>query len=314
MLPKISRQAIHDFSRTERAILLLCMSIALIFWLFVQLSQTQQTVLKIPVKFEVPKGQILIEAPPTHLLITLESDGWSLFYRSFRGKLKILNWQIKKDDFLNFEDLKDEISKKIPNNVRIKNISPRQINLKLDKFIRKQVEVKLNGKVETVSQFQLSNDIQLLPNQITISGPKSILEKINIIETEKIDIENLRQNQFGEIKLAASQNKQVKYIPAKVNYMMTVEQFSEKTLLVPIQIQTDSTTAIHVMPSMVKVICTVGLSKYEMLDASFFEIIVQPDSADLAIGKPLSLQLQKAPDWVKNIKITPKKVDFVIIE
>lgn len=314
MLPKISRQTIHDFLRTERAILLLCMSIALVFWLFVQLSQTQQTVLKIPVKFEVPKGQILIEKPPTHLLITLESDGWSLFYRSFRGKLKILNWEIKKDNFLNFEDLKNEISDKIPNNVRIKNIYPRQINLKLDKFIKKQVEVKLNSNVETVSQFQLSNDIQLLPNQITISGPKSILEKINFIETEKIDIENLRQNQFGEIKLTPSQNKQVKYIPAKVNYMMTVEQFSEKTLLVPIQIQTDSMTTIHVMPSMVKVICTVGLSKYEMLDASFFEIIVQPDSADLAIGKPLSLQLQKAPDWVKNIKITPKKVDFVIIE
>jgi hypothetical protein len=314
MLPKISRQPIQDFLKTERAILLLCMSIALIFWLFVQLSQTQQTVLEIPVQFDVPKGKILVEKPPTYLLITLESDGWGLFYRSFRGKLKILNWKVKENKILIYENLKDKIADKIPKNVEIKNISPRQISLKLDAFVQKEVEVRLNATVETVSQFQLSNDIQLLPNKIKITGPKIILEEINFIETEKIDIENLRQNQFGEIKLSETRNKQVKYSPANVNYMMTIEQFSEKTLLVPISIQTDSTINIHVMPSMAKVTCTVGLSKYEILNGSFFEVEVQMDSTALANGKPLNLQLKKAPDWVKNIKIMPKKVDFVIIE
>jgi hypothetical protein len=65
---------------------------------------------------------------------------------------------------------------------------------------------------------------------------------------------------------------------------------------------------------MVKVVCTVGLSKYEMLNASFFEVEVQIDSTVLANGNPLFLRLKKAPDWVRNIKISPKKVDFVIIE
>jgi YbbR domain-containing protein len=314
MIPKISRSEIQNFLKTERALLLLCMSIALIFWLLVQLSQQQKTVLKVPVNFSIPNGKILVQKPPEHLYITLESEGWNLFYRSFRGKLKTLNWKISEDELLSYEDLKDKIQDKISNTIEIKDISPHQVNLKLDKFSRRQVHVKMNGNIETVSQFQLSNDIQLLPNQVTITGPRSVLQDIEYIQTEKIEIQNLRQNQFGEINLQALKNKQVEYIPAKVNYMMTVEQFSEKTLMVPIQVQTDSFTTIHIMPSMAKVICTVGLSKYETLNPNFFEIIVQVDSAALANGNSLPLLLKKSPDWIRDIKISPQKVDFVIIE
>lgn len=313
MFPKISLQDIQAFLKTERALLLLCMSIALVFWLLVQLSQPQKTKLKVPIIFEVPKGQILSEKPPQFIFVTFKSKGWNLFYRSFRGQPKKLVWSITKDERLSYEDLKDKIAEKISDKVEIENISPNELKLKLERLLRKQVPITVNANVQTVTQFQLSNTIQLLPDTITITGPESTIKKIETVKTKMIDVSELRQNKYGEIQLSAQQNKQVKCFPEKVNYMMTIEQFSEKSLLVPVKLETDSNVTLKLLPEFVKVSCILGLGKYDDLSASDFELIADARGLDLAKTDKLLVKLKTMPTGVRNIKIIPRMIDFVIV-
>lgn len=313
MFLKVSLQDIKDFFKTERAILLLCMSIALIFWLFVQLSQTQKTKLKVPLIINVPKGLILNEKPPSHIFVTLKSNGWNLFYRSFRKHPKQLVWSISKDEIVSYQDIKNKIEEKLSDKIEIENIAPNKLNLRLEKLLQKQVAIAINADIQPVSQFQLSNEIQLLPNQITITGPESTIKKIEKIKTEKINIDNLRQNKYGEIKLLTEENQQVKFFPHKVNYMMTVEQFSEKMMVVPIHIKADSSVNIRLTPQMAKVSFTIGLSKFDNIKPSDIQLFVDATSVDLDTEKQLLIGIKSYPEGLKNIKIEPKKIDFVIL-
>ncbi len=314
MFSRINLQNIKAFFKTERALLLLCMSIALFFWLLVQLSQQHTTELKIPLLFNVPKGKILKAKPPEYILVRLKAKGWNLFYRAFRQQSMVLTWNINQDKSLNYSDLKNKIEGIISDKIEIIDIFPNAMICQLDKHLQKQIPIEINASIQPVAQFQLSNNIQLLPGQITITGPASVIKNINRIKTKKITIKNLRQNQYGEIDLLLFKNKQIKYAASKVNYMATIEQFSEKILQVPIQIQADSAVTIRVMPPTVKVSFTVGLSKFESTTPDDFELFVDAQALDLEKTMTLPVKIITTPNWVRNIKITPRNVEFVIMK
>lgn len=306
-------QFIKDFLKSERAILLLCMSIALVFWLIVQLSQLHKTTVFVPLTIQTPKGLILKNEPPKSLKITLSSKGWSLFSGNYRKQLKQLKLSIRRDQKYNYQQLQQIIKSKISDKIKITSVYPNSISFELDQFIKKKVPVKANESVETVNQFQLSNKIQLLPDTVEIYGPKSLISSISFVNTKEIKAKELRENRYGQVDLLLQKNKQVKYQLATVNYMMTVEQFSEKTLTVSINVEDDTTNTVRLIPQTGTVTCTVGLTKYDKLKPTDIQLSVNVYNVDLEKVTKLPVVLKKKPNWINNVKINPEFVDFVLV-
>lgn len=73
--------------------------------------------------------------------------------------------------------------------IRVTKIEPEVIHIKLDELIVKKLIVKPNFVGEPAIGYKLNQDeIQLDPNALLIEGPKGQLEKLDGINTEKIDL------------------------------------------------------------------------------------------------------------------------------
>ena len=172
----------------------------------------------------------------------------------------------------------------------------------------------LDAIISTVSQFRLSNEVQLLPNTIDITGPASLINQIEYIKTNPLAIDNLRQTKHGEIELLATQNNQIEFSTSKVNYIVTVEQITEKILEIPITLDSIINN-IKIVPANTKLTCTVSLSRFNNLKASDFEVSIDTQKVDINQIEKLPIILRKSPKWMSNkdIKITPQIVSFFIL-
>lgn len=307
------KKFIRDFINSERAILLLCISIALIFWLIIQLSKSQEIIIDTVLNIKTPEGLTLINQPPKSLKIKLVSTGWSLFSSDYNKQLRQLTLSVNKDKAYNYRQLQEIVKSKLSDKIEVRSIFPNTLSFQLDDFVRKRVAVKAITAIKMVNQFQLSNKIQLLPDSIEIYGPKSLVSPISFVNTKEIRANNLKENRYGEIELLPQKNKQVKYQATTVNYIMTVEQFSEKTLQIPIQIENDTTNSIRLIPQTATVTCTVGLTKYEQLKPADIQLRVNTYNLNLEEATKLPIIMRKKPNWVSNIKVNPEFVDFVIL-
>ncbi len=307
------KKFIRDFINSERAILLLCISIALIFWLIIQLSKSQEIVIDTVLNIKTPEGLTLVNQPPKSLKIKLVSTGWGLFSSDYNRQLRQLRLLVNKDKAYNYRQLQEIVKSKLSDKIKVVSIFPNALSFQLDDFVRKNVPVKAITAIKTVNQFQLSNKIQLLPDSIEIYGPKSLISPISFVNTEEIRATNLKENRYGEVRLLPQKNKQVKYQSTTVNYIMTVEQFSEKTLDVPIVIENDTTNSIRLIPQTAKVTCTVGLTKYDQLKPIHIQLRVDLSNVNLEEATQLPVIMRKKPDWVSNIKVNPEYIDFVIL-
>lgn len=317
MFEKISfdtiKAHIKNFIYSERAILLLCMSIALIFWLIIQLSKFHETTVFVTLNIKTPPNLILKKSPPKELKILVASKGWNLFSGIYRKRLKSLSINVIKNQDYNYRQIQQILQSKISNKIEIKSIYPSTLSFELDEFAQKKVAIKANTAIETINQFQLSNKIQLLPDSIEISGPKSLVDNISSLKTKEIQAKNLKENRYGKVGLLLQKNKQVQYQSNTVNYIITVEQFSEKTLIVPIKIENDTTKTIRLIPQMANVTCTIGLTKYEQLKSKNIELSVDFFGVNIDEVTKLPVIIKKKPTWISNVKVSPELVDFVII-
>ena len=304
---------LKNFVNSERAILLLCIGIALVFWLVIQLSKSHEVIIETPLSIHVPDGKTLVNRPPTTLKLKLFSKGWNLLSSDYDKGLQNLSLTVNHDKTYNYQQLEEIILSKLPKKIDVASIFPNSLSFKLDDFMQKKVPVKPVTAVNTINQFQLSNKIQLLPDTIEISGPASVVSSISFIKTKKISANNLKENYYGKIDIIPQKNKQVRYQTNAVNFIVTIEQFSEKDLFVPIVLENDTTNSIRIIPQIAKVTCTVGLSKYNELKSSDIELAVNLQNVDFEKLNRLPVLVKRKPSYVSKLKIQPEDVDFVVI-
>lgn len=304
---------LKNFINSERAILLLCIGIALVFWLVIQLSKSHEVIIETPLSVHVPDGKTLLNRPPVSLKLKVFSKGWNLLSSDYDKELQELSLTVNHDKTYDYQQLEEIILSKLPKKIEVASILPSSLSFKLDNYMQKKVPVKPVTEVNTINQFQLSNKIQLLPDTIEISGPASVVSSISFIKTKKISAKNLKENYYGKIDIIPQKNKQVQYQSDAVNFIMTIEQFSEKELYVPISLENDTTNSIRIVPQTAKVTCTVGLTKYNELQPSDIELTVNLQDVNFEKVNKLPVIVKKKPSYISKLRIHPDDVDFVVI-
>ncbi|MEK7256605.1 MAG: hypothetical protein AAB316_17755, partial [Bacteroidota bacterium] len=102
--------------------------------------------------------------------------------------------------------------------------------------------------------------------------------------------------------------------PKKVEVLIQVEQYTEKSFSVPVRLAGNA-DSIRIFPSFVELTCAVGMSRFDQVKAEDF--VVQADLQQNHFHpaqNTVPLTLKSQPDWVRNIQITPKSVEFFIVQ
>ena len=98
----------------------------------------------------------------------------------------------------------DDNSIPLPSGINVLRLQPTNVTLLLDELIKKQFPISPITEGELASGFELQR-ISLDPDHLTISGPKSILDKSNGLKTYLIDLDDLDHSTTLQVHLNLDQ-------------------------------------------------------------------------------------------------------------
>nr|WP_252726904.1 YbbR-like domain-containing protein [Polaribacter vadi] len=157
-------------------------------------------------------------------------------------------------------------------------------------------------------------EISYQPDSIVISGPKSQLKNINHLKLSKLVLNDVKADFSKEVKiLNPEKQKKLKYKVLKATISGKVDKFTEGKLQVPFDIiNLPANTNLTTLTENIEVVFVVALSNFTKVSKASFKI-----ECDYSISEKNNLgylipKVITKPDFLKNIKITPTKIDFLI--
>ena len=97
---------------------------------------------------------------------------------------------------------------------------------------------------------------------VHVSGPKSVVDTLNIIYTRKLFFSHVKSDVSGNVRLKSISNQFVSIVPEMVRYRIDVQQLGEKTIKdIPVHlIHAPKNKQIRVIPSAISVTIEGGVS------------------------------------------------------
>ena len=308
-------QQFRSFLKTDRAILLLCMVVALIFWLLIKLSDEFRTTRDIELSYIYPEGKTFVDKLPPQITATVKGIGWDLMGDHFAGR--------KYDVLLELQDLESQtidrkqivaaISNQLPASIQIEDVSLNYVNVLLDNVSNKKVPIILDKNIQPEMGFQIKS-ITTTPDSVLLNGPEMLVENHVDWKTQLLDLQALKTTQQIQLKLSPTGNDQLQLQPSSVQINVEVEQLTEHSVFVPI-IVVNPPDSLDIFPKKVQVSYVVGLSQFDQVKASDIKVV-----ADFRYTSPqaeentVPINIVEHPNFIKNVNCKPNSVKFYFVK
>ncbi len=315
----------HDEIKDNKDILifLIFLLISTGFWFFNALKDDYTSVFTYTVNFEnIPENSTITESSVQKVQIKVRANGYILLRQHMGGSLKLMTYDVgqmrktvKNKQTLAFivsEEQGASLLNQLLPGIELLEISPDTIFLQLDELISKPLPIQLSGKIELDKQLIQAGEITFNPGVIVVTGPKSILDTLKFIPTEKMSNERLRSSIKKNINLKVFDKLEYEQLYSEIT--VPVESFTEQILSVPIEISDlPDSFRIKTFPPEVNVTFRAGLSQFESIKYSDFKIVVDGNTAiDDDRPPKLRVQLVKTPENVHSVSLSPLFVEYLI--
>lgn len=318
-LPKIDINSIdiRAFLKTDNGILLLSMGISLLFWLLIKLSQEYKANREVALTYTLPADMSFVTIPPKTVQVTLEGRGWDLMYGYFGGRNNKLNFDLANLPSQTITN--NQLRGKMVENARSSNVSVTDmsfdyITVKLGESASKKIPVTLERQLSFAAEHHLQAPIQVIPDSVTISGPNALLSDYISWPTTLLVLDDLKSNVDRPLTLQPNTKPQITLSTLMVQVRIPVEQFTEKSLFLPVTVK-NAPDSLKVFPNKVKTNFVVGLSQYDSISANDFQLEVDLNGVPInQSNNTAPIFLSKQPSEVKNIRFSPKSVQFLFVK
>ncbi len=287
------------------------------FWLLQTLNNDYEVELSIPVRLKgVPNNVVITSENATELRVKVKDKGTAL-----------VNYMLGKNFLpisLEFSDYKTsgshirvfasqferQVQARLSASSALLSIKPDTLDYIYATGKSKRVPVKFRGTVNAGQQYYIP-DTLFLPDSVLVYAPQPILDTITAGYTEHIVLNNITDTTKYQASLAVVRG--AKFIPDKIDLTFPVDIFTDKTVEVPVYgINFPADKALRAFPSKVNVTFKVGMSRYKSITGDDFVILVSYEELLKLGSRQYTVKLKSAPKDVKNIRISPEQVDFLI--
>jgi hypothetical protein len=305
------------------SVFLICLIISAFIWLLIDVSKESHTIIEYPLVLEnYPGNLVLVSQSDSVLSLNVSSGSIALItlkYLSSRTPVKIdlTNVKFSKDGNLFTATIPTiDIARKLINRMSVTEdhvtITPQYITLVFESISGVKVKVVPKLILEFDKQYQLSQELQVIPDSVTVVGPKEVISNLGYIETVRKEIKKVNQTQTVSTLLALPEKvKDIKCIPEKVNIVLTVDKFTESEIEIPV-LCSDPGIEIKTFPENVKITYFVTLENFSRIDKSMFLANITYDKNQMS--DKLKVNLLQYPSFIKIIKIEPEEVEYLVIK
>lgn len=306
-----------QIERKRILVLITCLLLAVAGWLFLALNNkyvyTAKTVL-VYKNFPQKKAFHPLQSDTVDLLV--EGTGWQLLFARLRvspPSISISLDKLNNRNYILFSEQLYSVNNQLETSQKIISVRPDTLYFDFSKRTVKRVPVKLVSSLTFAKQFGVSDDIEITPDYVTVSGPQEELERIKEWKTDTLKLHNLQGAVVSRIAMKHNLQKNVNIFPGSVEVKLPVDEFTEKTLEVPLKILNNGEYYnVKLYPKKVKITFMVALSSYQQVNEDFIEASVDLNEWKLQKHDQLTVKLTRFPDYCKLVKLDPGKIDFMI--
>ena len=164
---------------------------AFVLWFFVNAGERETQVLPFPVELKNLPERSMLTNPDRVEAVSVRLNGpgpllASLDTRRSPIVIDLSHAEVGTDLRLK---VRDEMIR-VPRGVRILDIEPSRVPIRLEQVKRASVPVKVAQTGEPQAGYRVAS-IEVTPGKVQVSGPLSIVDRVTELETEPVDVANL---------------------------------------------------------------------------------------------------------------------------
>ncbi len=315
---KIRKRLRFLFTRNTY-IFLLCVFIAMVFWLLTKLSKEYSTELELRVEYvNIPEQKVLRNKLPEKLTLTVKGSGWELLRQQLKLSSRPLHIDVHdfaKSGRMLTNNYRNLFESQLGDRLEIVRVSPSEIRFSFEKKSSRKLPVKLNGTIGIDPQYGIDGEIRIEPDSILVTGPASVVDTMTAVRTEALHFEQLNKTKEGSIALADPPLSGVSYESGEVRYLIPVVQYTETSLKVPVKIINADKEAL-LLTKEAELSFQLPLGKIDEIkgrEASELFSVVADFSLVQAGDSTVPLIPVTAPPYIRNLKVKPGREAFLYI-
>lgn len=310
--------SLNRIEKRKVAVFFTCLLIAVLTWLFFALSNTYPYKVKTKINFvNPPLNKAYDSLQEDTVTLSLEGTGWQLLFSRLRFSPTVIDVNLKglsTSHYITLSSQLRDLNRQFESNQKIISASPDTLFFDFSKRIIKRVPVKLLYKIDFKKAFGISNEIKLDPATVLITGAASDLKKINVWYTDTLSLRNINAEVVTRIGFKNGTSNNIDVFPKQVKVNIPVDEFTEKTLEIPLNIEHDINRDVKLVPEKVKVTFLTALSNYHRVDRDSIVATVDLNNWLKNNYSQLPVKVNQFPAFSKLIRVEPQIVDFLIKE
>jgi len=281
-------------------------------------SNYTKTIVFVVKPVDVPSDQVVLDQSIDSIGLELEAYGYNLakYYIDqpiIEISLNDLNKVKSKYQWTkqrNFSDLQSKFNKSI----RLVSSSVDQIDFIIEQYESKKVPVELKLELDYKSGFDSFNEYKLSKDSIMITGPNSLIDTINMIQTHKLVLNQIDSEINAKIRIKPPENSNITHSDTELDFQLKVEKFTEESIKVPITIvNIDDNMKINYYPKVVSVLYRVSIREYKSVNPMDFRVECDLNTINRDNSVLIS-SITKKPSNVRKCRIENNQIQYVIIQ
>ncbi len=309
--------------RYQLFVFIVCFIVSLTLWILIKLSNEYTISFKIPLTIvKPPVGRIVTNVSDSTIQISLKAQGFKLVVLRYFEDPKPIVVDLSKTVSPNnhAEDVSlnhplvpviRKYSAALGFSNEVRSIHPEQINIRCSKLYHKTIPVKVLSDLTFAPQYLQFEPLLINPTRVVVFGTKDVVDSIKSVNTSSLRLRNIDASETRLVDLMVGKNyRKMYYVPSHVLITIPVQKFTEASIDVPISLDAQfENQKISTYPDKAVVSCIVPMKDYSKLASGMFTVTASSTGKD----NTLHLNVTASPSFVKNIKVTPDKVEYLVL-
>lgn len=304
------------YIKTNYRSLLGALAMGIFVWLVVASDKEYTHIIDVPIELQtIGEGLVLKSIPPKTVKLRVKGRGRSLFALSFvEQKIGVEFPEILESQVINLNDYIGKFQFPQDLNITVRNIiAPTKIKLEVDGYTERILPINVNSTLKTMPGYILVGHTTNV-DSVLISGPKSLIEPLNRVQSETIVKNDIRFPFEQELKLISPKPGVLKIKPEQIIGNFVIEQLVERTIYnIPIQIlNVPEGIRAQAFPQTISVRVKGGETKISQLTANDIQVLFNYTS-EYQKGKTEYLMQIKVPENVEWMEASPHTFTLKLI-
>ena len=263
---------------------------------------------------DIPEDKVVYEKSHDSVEVKVSGYGFSLakYYlntpelKISLKKLKQLNNVFLWDQKENFMDTKLSFD----SSIELLTIFEDSLLFYYDQYISEMKYIKPNLTIDYESGFDSFKLPSISNDSVTVLGPKDIVREIDYVDTEFVKLNNVNSDIQINLNLLKPAFENLSIDLSNIEYKLEVDQFTEETISVPVNILSNENIKYNYYPKDLTVKYLISIEDYKKTLPIDFRI-------ECVFDKNQSIlipYLTKKPDFIKNARLSTNRIQLIILE